>query len=275
MIDPNDAYVDNIPQLVNEAEFFRTAANISNANLVYLSDGYAVPGPAETPPDLDFQATSFGSQTSCRVLTGLCAAQSTVGNDSDLSDFNFICNATVAGLNMTGNFMNLIAPMDDDRPPVTNATQGNRTDPHQVVLGGNTILGNSFSLGFQYFDDSQRLAQTYANEYYGSGEDRHQLYWALVWRAPTTTVLTHLDTPITNETAAVGLSDEWGGGSVGILSCETNISEVVRCSRTNSRNSFGNVSTDLLLQQRHHGYRLLACPKDECIYPLCRRRHRP
>ena len=76
-----------------------------------------------------------------------------------------------------------------------------------------------------------------------------------MWRAPFTTVLTHgytpsgmnytlaWDTPVTNETAAVGVMPVSGadfvetlsGGSVGILSCETNISEVVRCSCTNSK----------------------------------------
>ena len=264
MIDPNDA--SNIPQLLNESEFFRTAANTSNVNLVYSSDGYAVLGPAKPPLDLDFQATSFGSQTSCRALTGLCAAHDTVGdNILEPYDFNFVCNATVAGLNMTGNFLNVLAPLDESGsssgPAVTDATQGNKTDPYQVVLGGNTIVGNSFSIGFQYFDDSQRLAQTpRLDKYYGSGDDHHQLYWALVWWAPLTTVLTHgytplgvnttlaWDTPVTNETAAVGVSWDSRGGSFGILSCETNISEVVRCSRTSSRNSTGNASIDLLLQ---------------------------
>ena len=267
MIDQNDS--GEIPQLLNETEFFRTAANISNVNLVYLSDGYAVLGPAKTPPDLDFQATSFGSQTSCRAITGLCGANSTVGDDMPMpSDFNFVCNATVAGLNMTGNFFNILAPPDEpslsSAPAVINTTYGNITDPYRIVLGGNTINGNSFSIGFQYFNDSQRLAQTpILDKYDGSrGDDRHQLYWALVWWAPFTTVLTYgpwpgvddtlaSDTPVTNETAAVGVSsgiDGAGGGSYGILSCETNISEVVRCSLTNSRNNSANVSTDLLLQ---------------------------
>lgn len=273
------SHVTDTPQLLNETEFVRTAANSSDVNMVYLKDGYAVLGPAEPPLDLDFQATSFGSQTSCRALTGLCGANSTVcspaGNESD---FNFVCNATIAGLNMTGNFLDVLATLNGSGqsggPPVTGD-----------ILGGNTIASNSLSIGFQYFNDSQRLAQTPAlDEYSGSDEDRYQLYWALVWWAPFTTVLTHcytpwsmnntlaLNTPVTNETAAVGVSPDVGlvsansrGGSVGILSCGTNISEVVRCSRTNSRNNSGNVSTDILLQQRHHGYHLFARPKDERI----------
>ena len=261
------------PQLLNDTEFVRTVANSSDVNLVYWSDGYAVLGPAKPPLDLDFQATGFGSQTSCRALTGLCGASSTVGEgEVYYSKYNFVCNATIAGLNMTGNFLNVLAPHNEygglsTGPAVSNGTQGNMTYPGSVILGGNTIPGNSYSIGFQYFDDSQRLAQTpdlqgNYGENYTSGEDRHQLYWALVWWAPFTTVLTHGYTPsgmnstlafqmlVTNETVAVGVSaaSMLGGGSVGILSCETNISEVVRCSRTNSRNSSGNVSTDLLRQ---------------------------
>ena len=262
MIYPNDEF--NFPQLLNEAEFFRTAANSSDVNLVHLIDGYAVLGPAKTPPDLDFRATGFGSQTSCRAVTGLCGANSTVGKLGLYpSDLNFVCNATMAGLDMTGNFADVLWPLNESGlgigPVVYDGIQGDNTGPTLVALEENTIARNGFWIGFQYFDDLQRLAQTpESDNHYGSGEDRHQLYWALVWWAPFSTVLTHgytpqgvngtlaRITPVTHETAAVGMSTTSGIGSVGILSCETNISEVVRCSRTNSRNSSGNVSTDLL-----------------------------
>ena len=181
-------------------------------------------GPVNPSLDLDFQATGFGSQILCRAVTGLCGANSTAGARILIpSDFNFVCNATTAGLSMTGNFLNVLAPPNESGsssgPDVTDTTQGNGTSPALVVLGGNTISGNSFSIGFQYFDDSQGLAQTpKLDVHYGSGEDRHQLYWALVWWAPFSTVLTHgytpsginatlaWDTPVTNETAAVGVS---------------------------------------------------------------------
>ena len=240
----NDAV--NKPQLFNETEFFRTAANYSDVNQVYLSDGYAVLGPAKPPLDLVFQATSFGSQTSCRAVTGLCGANSTAGERHVFpSSSNFVCNTTVAGLNMTGNFQNVIAPNDE---PVTGAGQGSNTSSALIILGGNTMVGNSFSIGFQYFDDSQKLKQTPAlNEYYGLAEDRHQLYWALVWHVPFSTTLTDIyearpdkndtldaTTPVENGAAAAGVSTAGTGGSVGILSCETNISEVVSCPRTHN-----------------------------------------
>ena len=84
---------------------------------------------------------------------------------------------------MTGNFLSVLAPLNESSglssgPTVTNGTQD---DDFSVVLGGNTIADTSFSIGFQYFNDSQRLAQTpKLNKYYGSDEDRHQLYWVLV-----------------------------------------------------------------------------------------------
>ena len=61
-----------------------------------------------------------------------------------------------------------------------------------------------------------------------------------------------VDTPVTNETAAVGVMTVSAGsltqgGSFGILSCEMNLLEVVGCSRTKFRNSSSNLSTDILL----------------------------
>ena len=258
MIEPNDAV--NIPQLLNETEFFRTAANTSDINLVYLSDGYAVLGPAKAPLDLDFQATSFGSQTSCRVVTGLCGANSTAGEREPYpASYNFVCDTTVAGLNMTGNFLTVLAPMSGSGlstgPAVTNTSQSSNTEPLDIVLGGNTIVGSSFALGFQYFDNSQKLAQTPSlYEYYGSTEDRHQLFWALVWWTPFTTALTkNYDISVADvvavefATTSAGDSSGLEGGSAGILSCETNISEVVCYPVTDNQNDFCNIGTDLLL----------------------------
>lgn len=139
MITPNDAL--NSAQLVNRTEFSRMTANHSGVNRICLSDGYAVVGSAEPPINLDFQATSFGSEISCRVVTGLCGAVSTVGaREPYPALFNFVCNASTAGLNMTVNFFNALALLNSSDfttgPSMTNGSPGNGS--HIIPWGGGT-----------------------------------------------------------------------------------------------------------------------------------------
>ena len=109
MIELGDAV--NKPELINRTEFVKTAANFSQINQMYLRDGFTVLGPANPPADFDFQADTFGSHTSCRAVTGLCGANNTAGARHPApSDYNFVCNASVAGLNMTGHFINDLEP---------------------------------------------------------------------------------------------------------------------------------------------------------------------
>jgi hypothetical protein len=65
----------NHEKLKNQTEFVRTAGNQSAINQVYFRDGHAVLGPYNPPLDLDFQATSFASETSCRVVSSECARE--------------------------------------------------------------------------------------------------------------------------------------------------------------------------------------------------------
>lgn len=207
-----------------------------------MSDGFAVLGPANPPVDFDFQADTFGSQTSCRPVTGLCGANSTIGARYVFpSSANFACNASVAGLNMTGNFDSVLSPLNKTTlvpsgPPVTDGSDGQKPKgvlPAQFILGENTIVGNTYPIGFQYFNDSQKLRQRETpSPYYGyereDGNDSH-LHWAVVWRAdfesPIGTYV-ELDQDPSN-VSAVGISTVLGGGSQGILSCDTSIYEIV------------------------------------------------
>ena len=230
ILEPGDAV--NPITLLNQTEFFKTAANYSDINQVYLSNGYAFLGPVSPDPDLDFQASSFGSKSTCRAVTGLCGAKSTAGARIPLpSDFNFMCNASVAGLNMTGNFayvMNTsggLQPNNENMPNITAA---------QKVAGANTMYPSN-QIQFQYFTDAQKQNQTAVPDYYsGIGGDISQLYWAVVWTVPFTSPLNQGENQSsTDDVASVGITDVGtpgigsGGGSVGILSCETNISEIV------------------------------------------------
>lgn len=232
----------NRPTLVNRTEFARTAANFSKINQLYMTDGFAVLGPANPPIDFDFQADTFGSRTSCRPVTGLCGANSTRGARIVYpSDYNFACNASTAGLNMTGNFFSVLSPRNEstgtsDGPTVTDGSDGQKNKgvvpPALFVLGGNTIVGNTYPIGFQYFNDSQKLRQRETPDksfgYRWEDANDSHLHWAMVWRADFDSSIGSYgarDNP--SNASAVGISNVNAGGSQGILSCDTDIVELV------------------------------------------------
>ncbi|ERF72706.1 hypothetical protein EPUS_04759 [Endocarpon pusillum Z07020] len=232
------------PTLVNRTEFVMTATNYSKINQIYMSDGFTLLGPSNPPIDLDFQADTFGSQTSCRPVTGLCGANNTKGVRRDKpSDYNFACNASVAGLNMTGNFLRVLAPATGDSIElnVTDGSDGQKVEdgfsPAFFVLGGNTIARNTYAIGFQYFHDRQKLLQRETpDSYYGlswdDAKDSH-LHWAVVWRTDFDSSFASYgegdNNP--NDVSAVGIMN---GGSQGILSCDTNIYELTYAFVNNS-----------------------------------------
>ena len=115
--------------VLNVLEYMRTAENQSNYNQVYLSGGQAVLGPSKPPPDLDFWATSFGSQTSCEMVTHLCYIPSSLYDGEINLDFDYYCNTTSAGLNLNGSF----GDWDDG--------------------------DDEYGLDFQYYNDTQKLHQ--------------------------------------------------------------------------------------------------------------------
>lgn len=237
IIFPNDAA--NRATLVNSTGFFRTVSNYSSINQLYLSDDFAVLGPAEPPSDIDFQATSFGSKSKCKVVTGLCDAKSTAGARTLYPSMNnFVCNSTMAGLNMTGNFDNVLAPTNISGlrtgPPVTNLTDPDNSDipPALIILGENTMAPNDFLIGLQYFYDAEKLNQTEIGGPRYGAPNPHELHWAMAWRVPFTTPLTFAP-PDPKDIADVGITRVAAGGSQGLLSCDTEISEVVRsCSHS-------------------------------------------
>ena len=224
----------NQATLVNQTEFVRTAGNQSAVNQVVFDNGLAVLGPYDPPPNLDFEATSFGSRTSCRVVTSECGAKSITGARVPLPWFsNYKCNDT-AGLNLTGNFLALM-PNETGMPPeLSGAPNG---DPESQIQTGNSLQLSQYDMGFQYFQDSAKQKQV---KILGSGfrPDTPQLDWAVVFQL-------HLNWafwiennnpsgfPIKNVTgelnpwAALNLVGNMEGGANGILSCQTNISEVV------------------------------------------------
>ena len=58
--------------IVNQAEYIRTADNISGMNQIYISNDTAILGVAKPEREVDVEATSFGSRTRCAMVINLC-----------------------------------------------------------------------------------------------------------------------------------------------------------------------------------------------------------
>ena len=204
--------------------------NISNLNKVYLGfyEGlqYSVLGPAHIPDDLDFQATSYGSHTECRIVTTQCGAESAYKfRDEPYYVFNFACNNTMAGLNMTGNFAYLGQRIESYFEGINNDS---------TIENVNTMSQSNFAFGFQYFNDSAKQIQVPQFDSYGLGTVEHgpitnitsQYFWAFAFSLD---ILLSLDNAPQNDNpwAGMNLVASTQGGAEGIMSCETNISEIV------------------------------------------------
>ena len=220
--------------LINQSEYVKTVGNISDLNKVYLGfhEGlqYSVLGPAHIPDDLDFQATSYGSHTECRIVTTQCGAISAYRyRDEPSSVFNFACNNTMAGLNMTGNFAYLGQGIESYLGGINNASTTNL--PIENV---NTMSQSNFAFGFQYFNDSAKQKQVPQSSSYGLGTVEHgpistitnQYFWAFAFSLDI--LLSPDNTPQNdNPWGGLNLVASPQGGAEGIMSCETNISEIV------------------------------------------------
>ena len=221
-----------LPVLIHELEYLKTAGNISDLNKVYLGfhEGlqYSVLGPAHIPDDLDFQATSYGSHTECNMVTTQCGAVSVI-NDPELTDvseslYNFVCNNTMAGLNMTGNFFYLGEEIESYTWGINN-----ESDTENPIENVNTMYESDFSFGFQYFNDSAKQIQVPQLDNYGLGTVEHgpitnitsQYFWAFAFS------LLYFDNTTENLWAGLNLVGNGQGGADGIMSCKTNISEIV------------------------------------------------
>ena len=229
----------NQPTLANQTEFVRTAGNQSVINQVYYYYAQAVLGPYSPPPEVDFEATSFGSHTACRVVTSECGAQSVTGARNPYPwSFNFKCNDT-AGLNLTGNFQSLM--VDPKFPSLglpANLSGAPNGDPDTQIQKGNSMLLTPYDMAFQYFYDTAKHKQIDSHLGNVIEDDKHQLNWAVAFNL-------HLNWafwiennnpsgfPIQNDSnqlnpwAALNLVGDASGGASGVMSCQTNISEIV------------------------------------------------
>ena len=94
-------------------------------------------------------------------MTTQCGAVTNLGGDVDIGTFNFACNNTLAGLNMTRNFNNLGSTAESYVLSRENASSTlPKNIPNIATLENvNTISSSAFGFGFQYFYDSARQEQ--------------------------------------------------------------------------------------------------------------------
>ena len=231
--------------LINQTEYVKTVGNLSDLNQVYIGfhEGlqYSALGPAHIPDNLDFQAESYGSHTECRMVTTECGAESAYGDrDEPPSVFNFACNNTMAGLNMTGNFAELGQEKESYYGSGENAssTLPKNISSEMIIENVNTMSQSNFGFGFQYFNDSAMREQVLPISTYGLGgaeygpitNTTNQYFWAFAFNLD---VLLNIDNAAEtrNPWSDLDLVASAQGGAEGIMSCKTNISEIVRINR--------------------------------------------
>ncbi|MDI1490433.1 MAG: hypothetical protein OHK93_001636 [Ramalina farinacea] len=215
--------------LVNRSEYIRVSSGQSTINAVYLADGQAVLGPASIQVndqgyfEFDFQVTSFGSNTTCKMVTRECGTHQTDPGGSDAApDLAFACNASTAGLELRGNFSDVY------QSSARSSEEGNSSN----TLSSQTGIGN-YQMGFQYYNNSAKTRLSTANGPEDLGAST--LYWAFVFALHAGFASTSYseDTPeyynnqgsnLFNDLDLAGLP---GTGLGGIMSCQTQLSDVL------------------------------------------------
>ena len=215
--------VDNdIPQtLKNQAEYVMTAGNQSAINQIYTADGQTILGPKAMPDDTDFTATSFGSRTSCKTVTNLCGIYN-FSESYEIESTNrvgFACNLTTAGMNISGN-------LDEVNAPVPGLFY-NSSDMYDII--NNTLSqDNVFAswdaggLGFQYFDDASKAHRSFLSG--PTDMTNPSLWWALLFVVSSSGLG---NDPHLNIFHTSRLTTRTARSAGGILSCATNLSDVV------------------------------------------------
>ena len=184
--DPGD-----LVDMTGQDEILKTLSNISTLNQISFSNQTFILGPANSPPEMSFTASSFASSTSCDVVTPSCKWAFTpdpTGGDS----YTIYCTPNSAGL-----FLNISSHTGDESD--TYYYYNTSTKTSLMDVGGL----KSYTEPFAYMKHDSNL------------------YWAYVFVLPATT---NLDADAAEKTSFFNVSTY---GLYGILSCTTALSNVV------------------------------------------------
>lgn len=97
-------YCDELTRDAENSSGSRLASQRDANRIVNVSEGWLIM-PGSYPVNIDFDATTFGSFTSCKVVTNLCdiIPRSLFGHTM----FAYDCRHEKAGLDLTGNFSDI------------------------------------------------------------------------------------------------------------------------------------------------------------------------
>ncbi|KAI9716401.1 MAG: hypothetical protein M1828_000343 [Chrysothrix sp. TS-e1954] len=199
---------------INQDEYVNTAANASDFSRVYISNGIAVLAAAKPPPDLDFTATSYGSRTSCEVVSKKCKPKFINPGGADASrDISFDCKADIAGLDLAGKFGDLDkSPADGD---------GTNTDPRNDLENS---LGISDLFGFQFYNNAEKTDLAIGSGRPDNSKIPHIWFaWVFVLGAGFNTGILDGDYGEVNPVGLIALQD---AGLGAIVSCHTDLYDV-------------------------------------------------
>ena len=133
----------------------------------------------------------------------------------------------MAGLNMTGNFRYLGEVIESYTGGINNDSSNNN-----IIENVNTMGQNIAGFGFQYFNDSAKREQAPIWNFVPSESGpitntTNQYFWALAFVVSVQRDTRHT-TKKSNPWAKLNLVGGLDGVPEGIMSCETNITEIVR-----------------------------------------------
>lgn len=107
----SDCYLEGelySPSLLNSSDYAKILVNESKVNTIVSKSEGSLIVPASPLANMDFEATTFGSSTSCEVITDLCDIESVYLSDADESTIKsyitYECRSDKAGLDLSGNF---------------------------------------------------------------------------------------------------------------------------------------------------------------------------
>lgn len=188
--------------LFGSTEAYLTLGNKSTNNQLYFSNGAAVLGPISPPADTDFTAESYASSTSCEMVTMPCGAHFIDPDGSDAGrDVTYDCTSTAGGLTLSGNFSELW--------------------PQQASSSSSSNV--NYALAFTYYNTSDKTVDVAS--WIGKNANRGRSWWGLVFALPP--LMVQYDSDQSSYSTKLDVINLPGSSSGGIMSCTTNLSDVV------------------------------------------------